>query len=81
LKLSSDVDNSGSKKKKQTNKSYDDTYGGTWRSLESGGRLCGYAFGRKLASVAAKMFPYLILFLRNSVNFALSLQFLQKMLQ
>jgi hypothetical protein len=31
-------------------------------SLESGGRFCVGAFGRNLASVAVKLFPYLIYF-------------------
>jgi hypothetical protein len=50
-------------------------------SLESGGRFCVGAFGRNLASVAVKMFPHLIYFLTNCINFVLSMRFEKIMLQ
>jgi hypothetical protein len=55
LKLSSDGDDSCSKKCKEG-------YGGVWQSLQLVGRFCDVAFGRKLASVAVKMFSHLIQF-------------------
>jgi hypothetical protein len=38
-------------------------------SLESGGRFCVGAFGRNLASVALKMFLYLIQFIKRFCKF------------
>jgi hypothetical protein len=63
LKLSSDGEDSGSKKCKR---GYGGAYGGAWRSLSLAGvwsqgigfLLC--AFGRNLASVTVKMFSHLI---------------------
>jgi hypothetical protein len=71
MKLISDGGDSGIRKCKR---GYGDAYGGVWRSafggsLESGGRFCVGAFGRNLASVAVKMFSYLICF----INFILSM--------
>jgi hypothetical protein len=42
-------------------------------SLESGGRFCVGAFGWNLAAVTVKMFSCSSYFLRNFVNFLLSL--------
>jgi hypothetical protein len=53
---------------------YGDAYGGVWRSvfdrsLESGGQFCVGAFGKNLASVAVKMFSYLIYFTKKFYKF------------
>jgi hypothetical protein len=78
LKLSSDGGDSGRKKCKR---GYDGAYGGVWRSLESGDRLYVGAFGRKTASFAVEMFSNLIYFLRNFINFILSMLFAKIMVQ
>jgi hypothetical protein len=60
IELSSDGGDSDSKK---CNPVCDGACGGVWRSLdsgESGGGFCVGEFGRSLASVAVKMFSYLI---------------------
>jgi hypothetical protein len=67
LKLSSDGGDSHRKKCKQD---HGGAYGGFWRnlcleevwSLESGGRFCVDACSSNVASVAVKMFSYLIYF-------------------
>jgi hypothetical protein len=72
LKSGSDGGDSGSKKCKR---GYGGAFCGVWRSLESGGRFCVGAFGRNLAAVAVKMFPRLIYFKRNAINFVHSMRF------
>jgi hypothetical protein len=50
-------------------------------SLESGGRFCVGAFGRNLASVAKKMFSYLIYFIKAFYKFLPPMRFARMMLQ
>jgi hypothetical protein len=72
IKLSSDGGDSDSKKCKR---GYGGAYGWVWRSLRLAG-VCSQAvglalvlFGRNLASVAVKMFPHLIYFVKKFYKF------------
>jgi hypothetical protein len=62
LKLSTDGDDSGSKKCYEAMIAL---------MVESGGRLCVGAFGGNLASVAVKMFSHLIYFIQTFCIFSI----------
>jgi hypothetical protein len=45
------------------------------KNPESSGQFCVGAFGRNLASVAVKILPHFIYFMKNVINFILSIRF------